>query len=294
MDFGSFINTKKLIDFIKCRLNSDGGYSFSYPIYGVEFPSSISETFYALAIFSMLDEDIPSKNKTIAYLENIQRIDGNYDSPSVAFYAVKSLKLLGRMPKNAKFVDRLYAVLKRFRIFKEHFGGEFFSADYDVAGSPYRLAYQAAKTLHLVGLKIEEKDVSWILPENKNGGFGEGRSDTVSTYHALTALRCGNYELTKLRETPSFIKRCATEQGGYSMMSGCLPPYVETTYFSIASLNLLGKKPEGAEKHIEFLVSLQNEDGGFRRSFHSGISTLCNSYFALKALMVLSGDADAL
>jgi len=289
MHFDSLIDSKKLTHFVKCRLNSDGGYSFSYPIYGVEFPSSISETFYALAILSLLNEEIPSKARTIRYLLDVQRPDGMYDSVGVAFYAIKSLKLLGTLPKNLAFTKQLFATLREFKIFKETFGGEFFSADYDITNSPFKLAYQASKTLHILGKNIEESDVSWLLPENKTGGFGIGRSDIAATYHAVVALSYGGYDLSKLRNTPLFIHKCRTDDGGYASVPNSRPSYIETTYFAVATLKLLNVKIDDAKKHIQFITNLQNDDGGFRRSPYLGISTLCNSYFALKTLFMLLG-----
>ncbi|MEM4272505.1 MAG: prenyltransferase/squalene oxidase repeat-containing protein [Candidatus Bilamarchaeaceae archaeon] len=285
------VRRKRLAEFASSRLNSDGGYSFSCPLHGFEFPSSVSETFYALSVLSLLGEEIPSKNRTLEYLRNIQRPEGTYDSISAAFYAVQSLELLGKKPENPSFIPQLRSVLREFRLFRESYGDKFFSADYDMAGSPFRLAYQASKTLHSLGEKISEEEVSWILPENEEGGFGQGRSDTISTYHAVSALHCGN-KTSGLKKTPAFISSCTTPGGGYSQASGCMPPYVESTCFAIATLNLLGVRQKEKRRNINFLVSLQNADGGFRRSPYLGISTLCNSYFAIKALSMLEGDGD--
>jgi len=292
MHIGSLINSEKLAYFVKCRLNSDGGYSFSYPIYGVEFPSSVSETFYALAILSLLNEEIPSKAKTIRYLHDIQRPDGMYDSLGVAFYAVKSLKLLNALPKNTAFTKQMFTTLREFRIFKETFGDEFFSADYDMTDSPFKLAYQASKILYLLKEKIDETDVAWLLPENKNGGFGIGHSDIVATYHAVATLSYGGCDLGNLKNTGLFIKKCRIDDGGYALVPNSQPPYIETTYFAVATLKLLNLKINDTRQQIQFIKNLQNGDGGFRRSPYLGISTLCNSYFAIKTLSILLGESN--
>jgi hypothetical protein len=284
------INREKLVHFVKCRLNADGGYSFSYPIYGVEFPSSVSETFYALAILSMLNEEIPSKTKTISYLHNIQRPDGMYDSVGVAFHAVKSLKLLNALPKNTAFTKQLFAVLREFKIFKEIFGDEFFSADYDMTDSPFKLAYQASKILYLLKEKIEKTDVLWLLPENKDGGFGIGHSDIVATYHAVATLHYGGYDVSKLKNTALFIEKCRTRDGGYALVPNSQPAYIETTYFAVATLKLLNHKINNTRELTQFIKNLQNDDGGFRRSPYLGVSTLCNSYFAIKTLSITGGE----
>jgi len=283
------INGEKLAHFVKQRLNSDGGYSFSYPLFGVEFPSSISETYYALAILNMLQEEPSNKHETLKYLSKIQRPDGRYDSPTVAFYAVKCILLLGEKPKNLGFANSLNAILKASRLFSEQYGGQFFSADYDVSESPFKLLYYSAKILRLMGLPITE-DLSWLSPGNPDGGFGVGRSDVASTYHAIATLYYSDYDVKNLKNSPNFLESCRNESGGYSSVFGSFPPYIETTYFAIAALQLLGLKAPKPEKHADFIHKLQNGDGGFRRSPYVGISTLCNSYFALKTLTILAGD----
>jgi len=282
------IDKKKLASFAASRRNSDGGYSFSYPLFGVEFPSSISETYYALAVLSMLKEEIPAKSQTIRYLQDAQREDGCYDSPGVAFYAVKSLLLLGEKPRRMEFVGQLRGILREFRIFSEQIGDEFFSADYDTSESPFKLVYCASKTLSLLDIGFVE-DVSWLLQFKRDGGFGIKGPDVTATYHALTTLRCGGHSMEKLGDTAIFITGCGTEEGGYSSVPGSVPAFIETTYFAIGALRLLNSKVAGKEKHRKYIVNLQNDDGGFRRSPYLGISTLCNSYYALKALSLL-GD----
>jgi len=282
------INKIKLAEFTVSRRNSDGGYSFCYPLFGVEFPSSISETYYALAVLSMLKEEIPGKSQTIRYLHGAQREDGCYDSPGVAFYAVKSLLLLGEKPRRMEFVGQLRGILREFRIFSEQIGDEFFSADYDTSESPFKLVFCASKTLSLLDIGFVE-DVSWLHQFKRDGGFGIKGPDVTATYHALTALRCGGHNLEKLEDIALFIAGCEAKEGGYSSVPGSVPAFIETTYFAIGAMKLLNSKVAGKEKHRNYIVNLQNGDGGFRRSPYLGISTLCNSYYALKALSML-GD----
>ena len=285
------INKKKLAEFTVSRRNSDGGYSFSYPLFGVEFPSSISETYYALAILSMLKEEIPAKNQTIRYLNGTQREDGHYDSPGVAFFAVKSLLLLGEKPGKMEFVEQLRGILRESRIFSEQFGDEFLSADYDTSESPFKLVYCASKALSLLGIRVTE-DVSWVLHFKRAGGFGIKKPDVTATYHVLTALRCGGHNLERPEDAASFIAGCRAENGGYSSVPGSIPAFIETTYFAIGALKLLNSKVDGKEKHWNYIVNLQNGDGGFRRSPYLGISTLCNSYYALRVLSLLGDDIE--
>ncbi|MEM4166234.1 MAG: hypothetical protein QW255_02635, partial [Candidatus Bilamarchaeaceae archaeon] len=67
-------------------------------------------------------------------------------------------------------------------------------------------------------------------------------------------------------------------------------PYIETTHFAVEILKMFKKVIKKRKNHINFIAHLQNEDGGFRRAKHIGISTLGNSYFAIKSLLELMGD----
>jgi len=115
----SFDRCKKLAEFAKSHQNSDGGYSFCRPIYGVEFPSSISETYYALAILSMLQEKLPKKEMAVEFIKSMYRDDGTYNSPEVAFYTIKSLRLLNERLPSTPFAAQLYNLLHQRRIAHE-------------------------------------------------------------------------------------------------------------------------------------------------------------------------------
>jgi len=285
----SLIGRENLIDYATSRLNSDGGYSFSYPLFGTEFPSSISETYYALSIFSILGEEIPERGRTEEYLRGIQRKDGRYDSTAVAFYAVKSLLLIGRKPERLGFVDDLQGVLRKPRIFSGQFGGGFFSADYDLSESPFVRMYHASETISALGLPVGE-DAARIFKPNADGGFGARNSDVVSTYHALAALACGGHDAGRLSRTAEFVEKCEARGGGYSGVPGGMPPFMETTHSAIMAMKLLGREAACPERHANFIARFQNGDGGFRRSPYLGISMLCSSYLAVKCLSMLGGD----
>ncbi|MEM3422478.1 MAG: prenyltransferase/squalene oxidase repeat-containing protein [Candidatus Bilamarchaeaceae archaeon] len=291
MNLNEYVDIKELLDFVKCRLNSDGGYSFSYPMYGVEFPSSVSETFYAIAILSLLGEYIPSKKKTIRYLKEIQRPDGSYDSVNVAFYAIKTLKILGERTEISDYYAQfLHSKLNRSHIDIETLNDEFLTADYDTTDSPFKTAYQIAEILHTCKDKIKKEDFSWLNKQNNEWMFIQGHLDIVSTYHVLNTLKLAGYDVSSFRQSVEFVLRCEVKEGGYAIAPEILPPYIETTHFAVEILKMFKKAIKKRKNHINFIAHLQNEDGGFRRAKHIGISTLGNSYFAIKSLLELMGD----
>lgn len=283
----SLVDKNKIIKFVLKRRNEDGGYGFSPPHYGSEFPSSSSDTFYSLSILQMLGEDFPHPHKTEEYLFSLQNEDGGFPSMTSAFYAVKSLEILKSKPRKLHFLDWLERYLKGKRsVGDEAFSG-FVSAEYDTSSSPYQFLYCAVEILKTLGSKISLKEVEWILPEGKHGGFGARASDIISTFYALSCLYAAGYDLGKLEKTRKFVEECQHKEGGFTSIPGITPPYVEDIHFGLECCKLLGIKPKYPTETEWFLSSCQNTNGGFRRSIYQGISTLDNTYFALGSLQIL-------
>ncbi|MCX8175236.1 MAG: hypothetical protein N3E51_03460 [Candidatus Micrarchaeota archaeon] len=290
METCALIDTDKLASFIGNRLNSDGGYGFARRLYGFEFPSSISETYYALGALSFCGCRIPSKAKTVAYLERSGVLDCAKCLPSAAFHTIGAFLLLGKKPDaNPELVAFLERNIGEKSILCGKHRSFWLSADYGAADSPFSRIFYSANALRMLGKKAA--GAAWLVRcLQREGGFGAGRADVVSTYHALSALLCAGGFLPDPKKTADFVERCSVASGGYSMAAGGAPAFVETTFFALFSLAMLGEKPKSPEKHIRFIASLQNSDGGFRRSAEMGVSTLANSYYAVGALECLSGD----
>jgi len=293
MKIFALANARGLSEYIRQRLNSDGGYTFARKLYGFEFPSSISETYYALATLSLLGEEIPSKAKTADYVKGVRSANGRYGSPIVAFYAIKSLVLLGKKaPSDAALIEELQMTVKQQRASFEESRSEWFSADYDTGESPFRSVFCAARALKMIGARMDRADFEWMAHKRKEGGFGVGKPDIASTYYALSSLACAGYGLDEFQKAAEFAERCSVPSGGYSSVPGGAPAFVESTYFAIATLALLKKGAKEKQRHLRYIGALQNSDGGFRRSEAIGISTLSNSYFAVKAINMLAGGQD--
>jgi len=64
--------------------------------YRLDEPSG-SDTWHALSILDLLQEGFEDE-ATVAYLRRTQHPDGSYDSVYAAYYAIKSLALLGERP----------------------------------------------------------------------------------------------------------------------------------------------------------------------------------------------------
>ena len=88
-----FKDIQRIINYIKERECKKGGYSF----YQQEEPNS-SDTFYAISIQNMLDNDLGDQERTISFLKNLQNNNGSYFSIIQAYYTIKALLELKRNP----------------------------------------------------------------------------------------------------------------------------------------------------------------------------------------------------
>jgi hypothetical protein len=293
MKIPALVDARELSEFVKHRLNSDGGYTFARKLYGFEFPSSSSETYYALATLAAIGEEIPLKDKTVEYLKGIQDEDGLYSSLKVAFHVVKALRLLGERPSKSAYVLQCQAAARNGHEHFEKFNSKWFPAGYDSEDSSFSSIFYAAKVLKMADARMERRDFAWIANGAwQGGGFGVGSPNVASTYHALSALSCAGIGPEAFLGSAEFIETCRVRGGGYTPVARGSPAFLETTYFAIAALGLLGARPAGMADHARFLSDLQNGNGGFRRSSAGGISLLSNCYFAAKTLSMLSGDAN--
>ncbi|MCX8195208.1 MAG: hypothetical protein N3G22_03850, partial [Candidatus Micrarchaeota archaeon] len=131
MEVSDIVDAKGLSRFVKSRQNSDGGYTFARRLYGLEFPSSISETYFALSILSILKENVQHREKTLSYVKKISRGKELHSSPATAFYAISSFLLLGeRPPHSASLVEWLRAAITEKRAMFNEPTSNWFSAEY--------------------------------------------------------------------------------------------------------------------------------------------------------------------
>ncbi|MCL7394419.1 MAG: hypothetical protein LZ169_06340 [Thaumarchaeota archaeon] len=83
------------------------------------------------------------------------------------------------------------------------------------------------------------------------------------------------------QKTASYILSRRGKDGGYLyyQYQGIFDSSAEDTYYAVKSLKLLGIEPPKPEETVDFLKSLQREDGSY--------SSLQTAYFAIKALKEL-------
>ena len=202
--------------------------------------------------------------KTIEWIENLQkdRMFGIYG----VFYRLNILKLL----KGKIIVPDSY--IKRLKERKEF--------------SSVKIAYYNLIISKILGLNNLDLITEWILTrQNSDGRFGENKSDIESTYYALAALKNVNPSLITMKNSiADFVRNCQVLDGGFAFNPQCYPPFIEPTYAGVRILDIIGKKIRDKEITLQFVLKLQNGNGGFRRSKYMGISEL---EYTFKSLYIL-------
>jgi len=246
------------LKFTHAREHPEGGFTLYRGV------PDTKNTYYGVKILKMFNENPLNLEKTVAWIENLQkdRMFGVYG----VFYRLNILKLL-----NGKIIvpDSYIKRIKDRRRF-----------------SSIKIAYYNLIISKILGLNNLELIAEWILTkQNQDGGFGENKSDIESTYYALAALKNVDPSLITMKNSiAEFTRNCQVPDGGFAFTPQSYPPYIEPTYAGIGILEIIGKKIKEKDIVQEFVLKLQNNNGGFRRSKYMGISEL---EYTFKSLYIL-------
>jgi Uncharacterized protein conserved in archaea len=219
----------------------------------------------------MLDDEPQNKENTIKWIENLQ--EGRQYGTRGIFYRVNILDSFKRSPNfPQKYVNRF---LGRYRT------------------SNLEIIYLMTTVLRVVGIELPDCINECVLAfQNEDGGFGRYRSDIMSTYYALETLNLINPDLINSQDKiMDFSTNCQTDEGIFAYTPLSYPPYIESIYAGIRIYEILNYPLEhwsNRDEVINFVLKLQNADGGFRRSYFIGISELEYVYRALYILKSLN------
>ena len=218
----------------------------------------------------MLDEEPQNMERTIKWIENLQ--EGRQYGTRGIFYRVNILDSFKRNPNfPQKYVNRF---LERYRT------------------SNLEIIYLMTTVLRVVGIELPDCINECVLAfQNEDGGFGRYRSDIMSTYYALETLNLINPDLiTSQDKIMDFAANCQTDEGIFAYTPLSYPPYIESIYAGIRIYEILDYPLDhwsNRDEVLNFVLKLQNADGGFRRSYFIGISELEYVYRALYILKSL-------
>ena len=259
--------------YVTTRQNIDGGYNFCQSV-----ESGAQDTYYAIAIFGLLDITAPKNEMTVKWLQKFPA-----DNIYSYYYVIKGLTLCGE-----KVDDDL---VRRVLGLRRSHGG-FGEVDVDIeAYSEFDATYKTTEILRATEVSIDPKPtIQWLLHYlNADGGFAAGKRSTLTaTFHAVATLQNLGYPVKGLNQTFTFVRSCEKEGGGFTAVPDTTFPYLEETYAGVLTLDVMGQRcayPEDTEKLVR---GLQNSNGGFRRSIALGLSTFEDTYYALSVLKRLA------
>lgn len=267
----------RVIRYVLERRCRPGGFCF----YKLEEPNG-SDTWHALSILDHLHVRFEDK-ATVAYLRGTQHPDGSYDSIDAAYYAIKSLAILG---ENPSLDPRPYVVgnLDHYR--------------FDVERLPAEVISMFKRTSCLVDLygalamdadgPLRDNMVEFILGfQNDDGGFGHLGSTLLETARALAMLRSLRHPLADLG-AGTFIRQCEVPFYGFTDIPRTTLSFLEYVHAGVLASFLISRKPTYLEPCAAFIRNCQNLNGGFSRTMQGGIATLENTWHGVHALTMLS------
>ncbi|MFW9968558.1 MAG: prenyltransferase/squalene oxidase repeat-containing protein [Candidatus Odinarchaeota archaeon] len=159
------------------------------------------------------------------------------------------------------------------------------------------LAMDAYKHLSLELISPSILEDVLVRAQNPDGGFGlqtnniKGifwTSTIEATWAAIMGLQMLNSSGADLSNAVSFLKGLQTLNGGYVNFADV--NQIPTGYYTALALEAIyerGSTPLNTTKAIEFLLSLENPDGGFKVKTSSPTSSLQGTYYAVKGLSLL-------
>lgn len=267
----------RVVRYVLERKCVSGGFCF----YKLEEPNG-SDTWYALSILDLLKVKFED-SATVAYLKGMQRPDGSYDSVYAAWYAIRSLALLGEKP----LLDPRPYVLRNLERYQ-----------FDVERLPAEIISMFRRTSCLVDMHealeidcdgpLRDSVVAFILGfQNEDGGFGHLFSTLLDTARALAMLKSLGRPLEELG-TEGFIRLCEVPFYGFTDVPHTTLSYLEYVHAGILSSHLISRRPTYRDPCEAYILNCQNRMGGFSRTMQGGIATLENTWHGIHALTMLS------
>ncbi len=269
-----------LIAYVNSTRSDDGGYCF----YRLN-ESNAADTFYAAYVLTALRHPVPEPALTIDFLQRRQRSGGSFQSIYTADDVLRGLCLLGsatRFDPAAFLLGRLEETLslttKPYYERNEQF--------LESLGTAVALAaFRHVEPSPALKSAIVEAVRPYAHPE---GGFGIDNASVEATYNAVRALTFSPSAIP--RSVSAWIRRCEWPTGGIAKTGANTPNFLDDIYQGIFIMQAMNVRPQYLHATARFIGQLQNANGGFRRAADSGISSLENSYYALKALVELSDE----
>jgi len=248
-----------VVAYIKSRQGEDGGYLFYQ--YEDIFESSVDDTYYALAALKLLREEIPNKNRTLKFLYS-KIEDLNLHS---AYYWVNALHTLQERPQGASKVDALSMLSGRANKWVE------------------RLVRSDMLDFERVRLESDldrSRDSSAEISSIELPTQLEQLFKTLDTIKKLgLKVKQPNIRDEVIKKVLSFLK----PDHGFGLTNSDVP----STFYSLTILSTLDYPLTDLEKAGDWVLELEDREGGFNVKPNSRFRVLEYTYEAIKALRLL-------
>lgn len=253
----ALIDLDRVAGYVLSKRGSDGGYlSFQYMDM---FESSAEDTFYALATLKVLGVDPPALKETVSFLRRLQAVDGGYRSVEVAYFSVMALALLGEKPRDTRGAAAFLRGALNAALREEE----------------PALVVDSEGLIDERGV-LRSKDATYLITPADMTPRLTRISMIVSAFGAL------GEDLGSDAEVAAQAILEQQSDGGF----GYPEPQLELTFWAIEGLSALGRL-DGRTEVSRWVLSCENEDGGFSANPHSRNYFVENLYFGLKALREL-------
>jgi hypothetical protein len=273
-------DVRELVDYVISTRSEDGGYCF----YRLK-ESNAADTFYAVHILKSLRYAVPRPETTAEFFQHYQGTDGSFQSIYVASYVVQGLALLGVQPLFDPYGFIVRHLKGTLGITKQ--------LSYELSDALLEPIGTAVALLELIRGDIPTQLTREIYKavnpyKRTDGGFGAVHSNVYATYYAVRAVATSPLASGTLKGVSTWIRRCEWPTGGFSKTPDNTPNYLDEVYQALYLMRAANERPRYIHKTARFIGRLQNANGGFRRAYDSGISSLENAYYAVKALEELT------
>jgi hypothetical protein len=270
-------DVRQLVGYVESTRNNDGGYCF----YRLN-ESNAADTFYAVYTLTALNRPVPEAQLTADFLQQRQGSDGSFQSIYSADYVLRTLDLLG-VPPLFDPDDFLRSQLRgTLSIVSQPY--------YELSNSFLQSLGRAVAILTLRHKEPSPAVKTEVIAavrqyQRPEGGFGVDHASIYSTYNAVQALSFSPADC--LAGVSQWIRRCEWKAGGFSQTPVNTPNYLDEIHRGLSIMRAVNEGPRYRQEIARFIGRLQSANGGFRRAAYSGISSLENTYYALKALVEL-------
>lgn len=290
-------NTRKqaLMKYISSLKKPGGGFGWLE-----QYDGHITPTFAVVGVLKNLEEIASNNDELIKWIEthHPQSGENKEAGPSgnqirdLVFEQIQAIKWLGGDISNFKEEVSRWESQRGFPSnFEEtKFGNlwqeTFTPITYELLDLPYepiRDEYSA----YILGLQRDNGSFNNAAP-----AFYKAQSDgnILCTLNSIISLNYLDQEISDKDKLVLWLKSCQDKDGGFKHQPEPLlarKTDIIYTWAGIRALQILGYKPENIKSCIDFILSLQNKDGGFGNK--PGLaSTPMSTFYAIDALNYLN------